>query len=115
MMVKVSGITAPAPIPWIRRKSTSWPMFRLNPHRAEPAMNVRTPAKNRGLRPCRSDNLPQRGMVTVEERRYPEKTQLYIARPPKLETTVGMAVAMAVASRADKNSPSMMPARTNHL
>lgn len=56
-----------------------------------------------------SDNLPQRGIVTVEARMYPENTQLKCDKPPRLPTTVGMAVETMVASTAAKKLPPMTP------
>ena len=51
-------------------------------------------------RPKRSERRPKMGRAAVEVRRYMEKTQLNRLRPPRLATTVGMAVPMIVLSRA---------------
>jgi hypothetical protein len=56
-----------------------------------------------------SDNLPHSGIVTVDARMYPENTQLKCDKPPRLPTTVGMAVETMVASTAARKLPPMTP------
>lgn len=56
-----------------------------------------------------SENFPQSGSVTVDVRIYAENTQLYMLSPPRLDTTVGIAVLTAVASRAARNIPIIIP------
>ncbi len=61
-------IRPPAPRPCTPRNSTSWVMFWLAPHSAEPIRNSTIEAMNVCLWPKMSPSLPQIGVATVEAR-----------------------------------------------
>ena len=58
MIVMLIGITAPAPMPWMARKTISAGMLQAMPHSTEPSTNSAMPASITGLRPRRSESLP---------------------------------------------------------
>ena len=58
MMVMLIGSTAPAPSPWMARKTISAGMLQAAPHSTEPSTNSVMPVSMTGLRPNRSDSLP---------------------------------------------------------
>ena len=59
------GTIAPAPRPWMPRKTISCHMSWLRPHSAEPARKMATPTNRTARRPNRSDSEPHAGIVTV--------------------------------------------------
>ena len=61
-------IRPPAPRPCTPRNITSWVMFWLAPHSAEPMRNRTIEAMNVYLWPKMSPSLPQIGVATVEAR-----------------------------------------------
>jgi hypothetical protein len=50
-MVMLSGMTAPAPSPWIARKTISCVIVPATPESAEPARNTATPRRYMRRRP----------------------------------------------------------------
>lgn len=78
-------------------------------------MNRRTEMVKIRRRPNKSASFPYMGTVVVEASRYALKTQLYLDTPPSSETTVGMAVPTAVASRAARNMARAKEAVTSLL
>lgn len=76
MMAKEVVNSAPPPMPWMARKTISWvmppptsgsgPNSPERPDSQEPTRKMPMPASSTGLRPCRSDSLPQIGTMTVE-------------------------------------------------
>src|SRR5262249_55488002 len=92
LIVRLSGIRPPAPSPCTARNAISCVIDCEAPDNAEPIRKKATPARYKVRRPYRSDSLPQSGTVTVEARRYAEKTQLYLFKPPSEAITVGIAV-----------------------
>ena len=58
MMVMAIGMTAPAPRPWMARKTINASMFQAAPHSTEPSTKSVMPASITGLRPTRSASLP---------------------------------------------------------
>ena len=65
MIASATGNSEPAPMPWMPRKRISMPMFWLSPDRAEPTRKMTMPIMKIGLRPYRSDSLPQNGTLIV--------------------------------------------------
>ncbi len=51
MIASATGNKAPAPIPWMPRKTMSIPMLWLSPDRAEPTRKIAMPIMKIGLRP----------------------------------------------------------------
>ena len=65
-MVKAMGWTAPAPRPWIARKTISWSIDWLRPQSAEPPTKSPRPARKIGLRPCVSASVEKTGTKTFD-------------------------------------------------
>jgi hypothetical protein len=60
-----TGKSEPAPMPWSPRKKISIPMFWLRPESADPRRKITMPVMKTGLRPKRSESLPQNGTLIV--------------------------------------------------
>ena len=65
MIASATGKSDPAPMPWRPRNRMSMLMFWLRPDSAEPVRKITMPIMNTGLRPYRSDSLPQNGTLIV--------------------------------------------------
>ncbi len=65
MIASATGKMEPAPMPWIPRNRISMVMFWLRPDSADPIRKITMPVMNIGLRPYRSDSLPQNGTLIV--------------------------------------------------
>ena len=57
-MAIASGMSAPAPSPWIPRASTSWVIDCAVAPTTPPAMNSTIPQMKNSRRPCTSDSRP---------------------------------------------------------
>jgi hypothetical protein len=68
MRAKAPAPMPPAPMPCSARKAISSDMDWAAPQIAEPAMNTVIETRYMGLRPNRSPNLPQIGVVTAVTR-----------------------------------------------
>ncbi|MOA32555.1 hypothetical protein D3C78_1537870 [compost metagenome] len=75
-MVKVIGISAPAPIPCIARNRISCSILCDMPHNNEPNKKTAAPHMNTGLRPNRSLILPKIGVVIAIASKYEVNIQL---------------------------------------
>src|SRR5450830_2184088 len=99
-MVIETGWMAPAPMPWIRRNTIIAGIDQAKPASTEPTTKIAIPASITGLRPYRSDSLPNTTVIAVWVSKNEENTQLYKCKPPSCVTICGMAVATMVASSA---------------
>ena len=59
------GATAPAPNPWITRKTMSDVMLHAHPASTEETRNSPTPVRITGLRPYMSESLEKIGTLTA--------------------------------------------------
>ena len=73
MIVNVSPMTAPPPIPWMPRNAMSWFMpsigrgrFPAAPHSHDDPMKMARPIRYSHLRPYRSDSFAKTGTAIVE-------------------------------------------------
>ena len=57
-IVVVIGMIAPAPMPWMPRKTMRVSMFQAAPQSTEPTRNIAIPKNSTGFRPNRSDSRP---------------------------------------------------------
>ena len=100
MMVKISPITMPAPMPCMPRKRISWPMPSIGmkvsvpaaPHSAEVATNTVAPSMKNGFRPKMSDRLAKIGTEIVDVSRYAVATHGYRSNPESCAMMRGSAV-----------------------
>ncbi len=65
-IVKAMAKSPPPPMPWMPRATTSCHMFCATPHSSDDATNETIAIWKSKRRPKRSDNLPKRGVATVE-------------------------------------------------
>ena len=70
MTVKTVEVSTPPARPCNPRKTMSWVMSWLRPHRAEVSTNIAELPSKKNLRPYMSDNLPEIGTTAVLVSRY---------------------------------------------
>jgi len=111
-MVSDTGWMAPAPMPWIRRKQIMAGIDHEKPASTEPMTKTAMPTNMMGLRPYRSESLPNTTVIAVCASRKDANTQLYRCRPPSSEAICGMTVETMVASMATMAMEAMIEAMT---
>ncbi|MNJ37610.1 hypothetical protein D3C77_324390 [compost metagenome] len=111
MIVKVTGISAPAPIPCSARNTISCSMLCESPDSSDPAKNNKDPIINTGFLPYKSLIFPKIGVDTAIVSKYAVNTQLSKATPPKSPTIRGPAGPITVPSIAARKVERSKPAR----
>src|SRR4051794_39339352 len=91
---------APAPRPCTSRNAISHAIEDAKPHSTDPTRKIATPTSSTGLRPNRSESLPNTIVVAVWASRNDPNTQEYKWRSPSWAAICGMAVGTMVASMA---------------